>query len=91
MMKTIGKLNEENEKCKSDIDSLESSLNKMDENFIMYKEDLCDDSLKVCKDKYEHTEGLIRLRRKNVELNTQLIKGLEKIIEQIVDNADIPQ
>ena len=37
------------------------------------------------------TEGLIRLRRKNVELNTQLIKGLEKIIEQIVDNADIPQ
>lgn len=85
----INKLKDDNEKCKSDIESLEFALNKMDENFIMYKDDLCDDSLKVCKEKYEHTEGLIRLRRKMFETNTQSIKGLEKIIENIIDNADI--
>lgn len=87
MIWMISVLKEDNERCESDITSLELAYEKMRENFFMYEEDLCEDSLKVCKEKMEYTEGLIRLRYKTFEINTESISGLEKIVKSMVDNG----
>lgn len=79
----ISELKNDNERCKSDLSSLTLAYEKMRGNFFMYKDDLCDESLKVCKEKTEYTEGLIRLRYKTLETNIQTIKALEYIIQNI--------
>lgn len=81
----IGKLQEDNKRCESDIITLESTLQKFKENIFMYNDDLEEDSRKVCDKKIEQTEGLIRLRKKTLETNSQSIEGFEKIVKCVID------
>lgn len=75
--------------CEKDISSLEQAYQKMIENLFMYKDDLCDESLKVCKEKIHHTEGLIRLRYKTIKNNNNSINVLEHIVESISTNNPV--
>jgi len=81
----IDELKKDNKRCENDILSLELALEKCQENFFMYEEDLCEDSVKICKEKMETTEGLIRLRYKTLETNTQSIKGLERVVQSLTE------
>lgn len=89
MVWMISELKKDNERCVNDISSLELAYEKLRENFFMYKEDLCDESIKVCNEKMEHTEGLIRLRYKALETNSQSIMGLERIIQSMSEGAPV--
>ena len=85
----VEELKKDNDRCEKDITSLELAHKKCRENFFMYEEDLCEESIKVCKEKMEHTEGLIRLRYKTLETNTQSIMGLERIIQSMSEGAPV--
>lgn len=85
----VSELKKDNERCEKDITDLELAYEKLRENFFMYEEDLCEESVKVCKEKMDYTEGLIRLRYKTLETNTQSIKGLEHIVQSMTSESSV--
>lgn len=91
MIWMVEELKKDSERCENDITSLRFAYEKCRENFFMYEEDLCEESVKVCKEKMDHAEGLIRLRYKTLETNTQSIMGLEKIIQSMSERAPVEE
>ena len=73
-------LRDDNNRCETDIVILSQCLQKLKENIFMNKDDMDDESINICNDKLEETEGLIRLRYKTMENNTYSINMMESIV-----------
>jgi hypothetical protein len=75
----------DNDRCNSDISSLEKVLDEMRRNICMYHEDLDESCLIKCREKVTHVEGLIRLRSKTREHNNENIRSFQTMISTITN------